>query len=186
MQREDEERRDAQHDQVLLADRKLPQFDELEIAQRGKFVGAVGKGDGDGFFELHPDGEARNHRGHRRAFLDRPETQAFDIGAGDHRAQDGRHQHGVPAGLELEEQEGPEEHADHDRRAVGQVEAAQDAENQREADGKQGVTRTYGNAVEGVLDEIENPVSPPPVSPRRLLPIPRGLRPRYVCSADPR
>ena len=162
MQGDDEDRRQAQHDQMFEADGQAGQFDELEVAEGGEFVGPVGKGDRNALFELHPDRETRDHGGDGSPLLDRPETQPFDIGAGDCRAQNRSRQHGVPACLELDEQEGAEKHADHDRRAVGQVEAAQDTEDQREADRQQGVARTHGDAVEGVLDEIENPVSPRP------------------------
>ena len=147
VQEDGERGRAAEHDEMVAANEELSEV-EGELRKRRERIGPIGEDDGDDLLELHPDREARDHRGERSPPPHRPEAHAFDVEAGQHRAGQSCRGDGEEAGLELDVQQGAREDPEHDRGTVGEVEASHHPENQGEADREQRIGRADEDAVE--------------------------------------
>ena len=179
VQEEGDRRRAGEHHEVVAADEERAGL-EREVRERRERIGAVGEEDGDDLLELHPDREARDHRGEGRPAPDRPEADPLHVDPGQHRPGHGGGGDGHEAGLEFDEHQGAREDPEHDRGAVGEVETPHHPEDQGEADREQRVGRADEDAVEGVLDEVDDHRSTiimgPPARRRGALPA-SDLRP---------
>src|SRR5262249_32422095 len=112
-----------------------------------------GEQQGEQLSELHPDREARHHRGDRGALAHRPEAEALDINAGRHRRRDRRGRDGPAARLPLREDRGAGERADEDRRAEGEGEPPEHAEDQREPERQKRIGAPDHEPVDERLEE---------------------------------
>ena len=79
-----------QHDEMIDTDQEGPEFERRGGGERRERIGVTGQDQDRRLLELHPDREARHHRGDAGAGLHRREAEPLDIDAGDHRPEDHR------------------------------------------------------------------------------------------------
>ncbi len=146
----------GKHHQVIGAQQERTERERSAARERRERVGVARQQQDGRLLELHPDSEARHHRGDAGARRHRGKAQPLDIDAGKRRPGHGRGGDHHRPGAEVHVQERAEIGAQHDRRPVGEVEPAHDAEDQGEAERQQRVGRADHHAVDRVLDEVDH------------------------------
>jgi hypothetical protein len=151
----------AEHDQRLQAQAERAHLQRRAAVQWRERIEVAGQGERGQFLQLHPQGEARHHRGDGRALAVGREAQALDVRAGERRAEHGDDRESEQSGAEAQVGPGRRVAAQHDGRAIGEVDPAQHAEDQGEAEREQRVGRAQEQAVERVLREVDQALLEP-------------------------
>jgi hypothetical protein len=160
-----EHERAHEHDQMIGPHEERPEVDRPAAGERRKRIGVARQDEDRRLLQLHPDRKARDHGGDAGAGLHRRKAETLHINAGDHGADHNGGRDGKESRVIVQIEHRAEIGADHDGRAVGQVQAAHDAEDQGEADREQPVGRADHDAIDRVLDEVDHRPLPSPAQP---------------------